>query len=148
MCHWIRICIQNVDPGPDPREPNQCGSVAGSGLPYMLNSMKSSIGTEVQRYYCRARLFGSRLGLPCKNSSLGSESVPALSSCRMWTGCMINSFNCLRYSSYQAIWSPLWGEGLIPLLTLTLEHNHQHTTALTLYRPPARFCEATIKISI
>jgi hypothetical protein len=37
-----------------------------------------------------ARLFGRRLGFPFKNPPLGSEPVPALSSCRMWTVCMIN----------------------------------------------------------
>jgi hypothetical protein len=42
--------------------------------------------------------------LPCKNPPLGSESVPALSSCRMWTVCMIN---CLRYASYHADTGPL-----------------------------------------
>jgi hypothetical protein len=45
-----------------------------------------------------------RLGLPSKNPSLGNESVPALSSCRMWTVCMIN---CLRYASYHADTRPL-----------------------------------------
>jgi hypothetical protein len=59
----------------------------------------ASIGTKVLWYYCRAWLFGSRLGLPCKNSSLGNESVPALASCGMWTICMIN---CLRYTRYHA----------------------------------------------
>ncbi len=84
--------------------------------------------------------FGSRLGLPCKNPPFGSESVPALSSCRMWTVCMIN---CLRYASYHTDTGPLeplmWGvqvraqcgERLIPLLTLTLKQYFQHTTMLT-----------------
>jgi hypothetical protein len=39
-----------------------------------------------------------------KNPPLGSESVIALSSCRMWTVCMIN---CLRYASYHADTGPL-----------------------------------------
>ncbi len=34
--------------------------------------------------------------------------------------------------------SPLWAEGLIPLQTLTLEHNHQHITTLTLSPPHPR----------
>ncbi len=37
--------------------------------------------------------------MPCKNPSLGSESVPALSSCRMWTVCMINWYTH-KTSSY------------------------------------------------
>ncbi len=62
-----------------------------------------------ERYYCRARLLGSRLGLPCKNPPLGSKSVPALSSCSMWTVCMIN---CLRYASYPLLrFRPLPGRG-------------------------------------
>ncbi len=41
MWHWIWICIQNMDPGPDSVEQNQCGSVSGSDtLVYMLNSLK------------------------------------------------------------------------------------------------------------
>jgi hypothetical protein len=63
--------------------------------------MAASIGTEV--YYCRARLFGSRLGLPCKILPWAVNLCP-LSSCRMWTVCMIN---CLRYASYHADTGPL-----------------------------------------
>ncbi len=48
-------------------------------------SSAASIGMELYRFNCRARLFGSRLGLLCKNTFLGSESVSAISSCRMWT---------------------------------------------------------------
>jgi hypothetical protein len=50
------------------------------------------------------KVFRSRFGLPCKNLSLVSESVTALSSCRMWTVCMIN---WLRYVSYHADTEPL-----------------------------------------
>ncbi len=38
-------------------------------FPSSIGTDAASIGTEVQRYYCRARLFGSRLGFPCKNGS-------------------------------------------------------------------------------
>ncbi len=123
------------------------------------STFAASIGTEVSRYYCRARLFRSRAGLPCENPPLGSESVPALSSCRMWTVCMNN---CLRYASYHADTElePLMcrsqvrargGHGSILLLTLTLRpqnpsknhhYNAEKTTgstqvSSTSHHPPA-----------
>jgi hypothetical protein len=48
----------------------------------------ASIGKELLRYFYRARLFESRLGLPCKIFPSGGEPVTALSCCRdmdTWT---------------------------------------------------------------
>jgi hypothetical protein len=101
---------------------------------------------EVKRYYFRARLLGSRLGLPCKNPPLGSESVPAPSSCMMWTVCMV-TVTALDTGNYHANTGPLgplmcslqvrvpWGSCSILLLTLTLKHQFQSTKLAITSRP-------------
>ncbi len=53
--------------------------------------------------YFRARLFGCRLGLPCKNP-LGRWICPHYQAVRMWTVCMIN---CLKLASNHADTGPL-----------------------------------------
>jgi hypothetical protein len=67
--------------------------------------------TEVQWYFCQARLIGSTLGCPCKNFPLNREPVTALSCCRILTVLMIIVPNLLwRTFRYWAVRvSDVWG---------------------------------------
>jgi hypothetical protein len=51
----------------------------------------ASTGTEVQRYYCRARLFGSNLSCPYKNASWTSDPCPH---CAPFSSCPVILKTC------------------------------------------------------
>ncbi len=88
----------------------------------------------------RARLFGSRIGLPFKNSPLGNESGPALSSYR--TGCRPSA----RASDVGCSGSsPLGEKGSITLLILILKHFHQLTNSFPQHSCPHLHHKTTIK---